>query len=67
MSERAFPNDGRTGMTLREWYIGQALAGIVAGNEWNFDHNAAAPRIAEYAIEIADKIMEMKEKVNDEH
>jgi hypothetical protein len=41
--------DGNTGMTLRDWFAGQALAGVCANHAWgdNFrpsdaEHNARA-------------------------
>lgn len=30
----AFPTDTLDGMTLRDWFAGQALAGMMAGKVW---------------------------------
>jgi hypothetical protein len=51
---QAFPDDhssmGNPGMTLREWYIGQALAGYAA-------HGFYPESATKYAIESADRLL----------
>jgi hypothetical protein len=54
------PRDGMTsgylGMTLREWYIGQALMGICANpNRSHWKANGAAAE----AIKVADAVMQL--------
>jgi hypothetical protein len=54
------PRDGMTsgylGMTLREWYIGQALMGICANpNRSHWKANGAAAE----AIKLADAVMSL--------
>ena len=52
--EHQYP--GSSGMTLRQWYIGQALAGICANpNRSHWKANGAAAE----AIKIADSIMQI--------
>ena len=50
-----FVNAPQWGMTLRQWYAGQALAGLCAAPTI-----AAAPlsEVAEDAVEIADMLIE---------
>jgi len=60
--ESAFPcTDAKgfigTGMTLRDWFAGQALAGICVGVD---DPNE--PWIAQKAYQIADAMMEARKK-----
>jgi hypothetical protein len=33
---------GRKGMTLRDWFAGQALAGLLANPDGEYDYNGAA-------------------------
>lgn len=47
---------GYLGMTLREWYIGQALMGICANpNRSHWKANGAAAE----AIKVADAVMQL--------
>ena len=57
---RAFPllyQNGSVdrGMTLRDWFAGQALVGLLAANEWVHRTGAAA------CYEIADKMLEERD------
>ena len=61
---QAFPygdhdRGGASGMTLRDWLAGQALAGYCA-----FPHSphreVSAPEIAKYLYEIADAMLEAR-------
>ena len=53
------------GMTLRDWFAGQALVGIagrlMSPTEWNGDCIASA------AYELADGMMEEREATDNEH
>lgn len=52
-------NHGKPGMTLRQWYAGQALSAIV-GNcsaKDNRDIDGACERIAALAFKIADAML----------
>jgi hypothetical protein len=56
----AFPNayDGESGMALRDWFAGQALAGLVTSNVRDcMTGNQAAERYAEDAYCIADAML----------
>ena len=62
----AFPTKShlgpRPGMELRDWFAGQALAGLVS-NYWETSHAHLAKKdYAEIAYEIADKVMEVRNK-----
>lgn len=53
---------GAPGMELRDWFAGQALAGLVS-NYWETSHAHLAKKdYAEIAYEIADKVMEVRNK-----
>ena len=55
----AFPVDNRTnqGMTLRDYFAGQALAGLLA-----IDEPCTAPAIARVAYDYADAMIEARNK-----
>lgn len=64
--ESAFPcTDAKgfieTGMTLRDWFAGQVLAGL-AGNDYTQPFSVLSTRVAERAYEIADAMMEARKK-----
>jgi len=64
--ELAFPGtDARgfvaTGMTLRDWFAGQAMAAIV-GNDYTQPFSVLSNRVAERAYEVADEMMEARKK-----
>lgn len=58
----AFPMDAREfeGMSLRDWFAGQALAGI-CGHKTGFA-NLSALQAAEFAYQYADAMLEQREK-----
>jgi hypothetical protein len=64
MTEYAFPNEGKVtytaenGMTLRDYFAGQALAGILANNS---AHNA--PYYTRVAYEHADAMLKARDGV----
>jgi hypothetical protein len=53
------PTSMVTGMSLREYYIGQALAGLCANPGLNWEQ-PDAKETAEWAIEVADEVMRAK-------
>lgn len=53
-------DEGSHGMTLRDWYAGQALAGILAG--WHDDAKWNEHRIAVVAYEFADAMVAERNK-----
>ena len=57
----AFPRtaNATSGLSLRDWFAGQALAGLLASGQW---HNSTAQsgfaqHISESALEIADAML----------
>lgn len=61
----AFPlhlyGDLGKGMTLRDWFAGQAVSGSVAYA--NFHESDDARTAAEYAYRVADAMLEAREEV----
>jgi len=58
-SKQAFPKhfmDDTDGMTLRDWFAGQALAGLLAG-----DPNYLPGEYASRAYVIADEMLDERE------
>ena len=53
----SMPEMHYTGMSLRDWFAGQALANVYAFNERDAD------RVAEYAYEVADAMIEHSMKM----
>lgn len=51
---------GRLGMSLRDWFAGQALAGILANTA--LVDTKAAKWVAQYAYEIADALLIERDK-----
>lgn len=63
---QAFPGDNnfyQPGMSLRDWFAGQALVGtIVDQASWGVDHSKKAPDFARIAFDIADAMLAEREK-----
>ena len=56
--------NGQAGMTLRDWFAGQALAGVWAGRESDFA-NITAPTATDLAVasyKIADAMLEVRKQ-----
>ena len=64
---RAFPtntpftNPEDRGMTLRDWFAGQVMAGIIA-NQCTAPFSVIKSAVAERAYELADAMMEARKK-----
>ncbi len=61
----AFPTDPRFpvelyGMTLRDWFAGQALAGMLAAESQHLTFKGNWPDAAEQAYQIADAMVDQK-------
>ena len=53
-TQQAFPQDPHAqvpGMTYRQWLVGMAMQGLLAGREWNGEET-----LASIAVEIADAV-----------
>ena len=50
---------GHTGMTLRDWFAGQALCGLLAGMGGNVRIEG---NLAEHAYSLADSMLEQRTK-----
>lgn len=58
----AFPSPGAfDGMSLRDWFAGQAISGSVAYA--NFHESDDAQTAAKYAYRVADAMLEAREEV----
>jgi hypothetical protein len=49
-------------MTLRDWYAGMALQGLIAGFGGRTGNAPAASELAEWANDVADAMMAEREK-----
>lgn len=64
--EMAFPMDryGNQGMTLRDWFAGQAMAGFCADPEIQWSQGKKTEvNLAKLAYEVADAMLEARKKV----
>lgn len=53
----AFPSNDYNGMTLRDWFAGQALAGMFAHG-----HEGPDEEVAMYAYEMAEAMLEARKE-----
>lgn len=53
---------GIPGMTMRDWFAGQALSGMIASNQWHIGsaHGSAANIVADHAYEMADAMLDAR-------
>ncbi len=51
---------GEDGMTLRDWFAGQALTGWLAS--YDADQSVKAKSLAEFAYGVADAMLEARKK-----
>jgi hypothetical protein len=60
----AFPRSGshftQAGMSLRDWFAGQALAGMLAAESQHLTFKGNWPDAAEQAYQIADAMVDQK-------
>jgi hypothetical protein len=64
-TQYAFPSNGERGMTLRDWFAGQALAGVIdaAARVQNTPKmEELATRISSISYLIADAMMKEREE-----
>lgn len=62
-SKFAFPtNGGSVGMTMREYFAGQALVGLLANQAESVKDNDAIRAIAEFSYDIADAMIAARQK-----
>ena len=54
--------DAAPGMTLRDWFAGQALAQIIADGYVDYEHAGWQQRISSSAYEIADAMLVERSK-----
>lgn len=63
------PSDGspewpQEGMSLRDWFAGQALAGLVPNAAWDYSSGPCNAAAAERCYAIADAMLEARGKTN---
>jgi len=66
----AFPNTGNSawqlppaeGMTLRDWFAGQALAGLSTGAAFTVPNEAESAEAAQVAYRLADAMLAERSK-----
>lgn len=50
-------NGGECGLTIREWFAGQAIASVSCGIIAEANHGTSAASLAAAAVEIADALL----------
>ncbi len=55
-----------TGMSLRDWFAGQALAGILAGRNPKSPHKANDTQFADAAYSFADAMLAQRKEASDD-
>lgn len=58
----AFP--GGEGMSLRDWFAGHALAGLLVGRDFGLMNEALEREIAEKAYDLADAMLTDREALS---
>lgn len=58
-NDGSLTNAGSMGLSMRDWFAGQVLAGIYANPEWD---NQTCGKIAEAAYKQANEMMEARKK-----
>ena len=66
---QAYPGDAanpkvrpNTGMSMRDYFAAQAMNGLLANSE-EFGEEVPAKELAEYAFEVANAMIEQREKI----
>ena len=58
--EPAFPSDIDPGMSLRDWFAGQALTALLGDTSVEWD--ASGERLARFAYKMADAMIKAREQ-----
>jgi hypothetical protein len=53
--------DGDGGMSLRDWFAGMALQGLIAHHAWNYKADDVAGAVSSISYEIADAMIRARE------
>lgn len=58
---------GESGMSLRDWFVGQALVGILSNHDLVTDIDVRSPKstrdaVADYAVAVADSVLKAREQ-----
>lgn len=59
---QAFPDEYNRGLSIRDWFAGQALAGVVVGILAQAERGTSSDAIADSAYSIADAMIERGKK-----